>query len=486
MATFPNFIGPSYTLASPNADVERLMNWFPVITESAGAKARLVYDVAPGLTPFVTAPESPIRGLYAVNGLLYAVAGPKVYQVTNSGALIAKTTDSIVSTYSLPYGTTPAIFCSNGDAGGQVFVTYGGKGICLTIDESFPPVVEVGKQMDACAFLNGRVLALDRTNSQLWISNLEDAQNFDPANIIQRSSAPDRWLAVLVANGDIWLLGEQTSDVWYDAGTSPIPFAFKALVQSGIAAPGAAAVFDNAPCWLAQTAQGGYLVVRAVNGYGPPVRISTHAVETAIAEYSTIADATAFAYEDRGHAFFVLSFPTAGATWVYDASTQLWHERAYWNRTSAVWEAYRPSCHAFAYGRHFVGDRASGTIYTLSQDLGTDVDGQGIRRLRRAPHLQSEQKWLFYSQLQIDLDVGIGLTSGQGSDPTVMLRWSNDGGRTWGNELTASAGAIGAYKTRVIWRRLGRARDRVFEVSTSDPVPFRLSGAYLQFRPGTA
>lgn len=107
-----------------------------------------------------------------------------------------------------------------------------------------------------------------------------------------------------------------------------------------------------------------------------------------------------------------------------------------------------------------------------------------MRRLRRAPHLADEQRWLTYDRFQLDLQTGVGLVSGQGSDPQIMLRWSNDGGHTWSHEHWVSAGRMGATKTRAIWRQLGRARTRTFEVVVSDPVAYFLAAAYIQVSPG--
>lgn len=215
-----------------------------------------------------------------------------------------------------------------------------------------------------------------------------------------------------------------------------------------------------------------------------PTRISTHAVEQAICTYAAIADAVAFTYQDDGHIFYVLNFPTAKATWVFDQTTGLWHERGTWDTTLIVFDAWRPQYHATMWTKHLVGDRKTGAIFHMSSLFYKDVNAQGIRRVRRAPHLSSEERRMFYNKLQVDMDVGEGLTTGQGSDPQVMLRVSDDGGRTWGSERWASAGKIGEYKTRVIWFRLGSARDRVFEVSVSDPIPWRLVGAYLDVLPG--
>jgi len=230
------------------------------------------------------------------------------------------------------------------------------------------------------------------------------------------------------------------------------------------------------------------MVFRA-DGYSP-VRISTHAVEHALQDYVragiTIADAVAFTYQEDGHTFYVLNFPTAKATWVYDSSTQLWHERGTWDESSTQYEAWRPQSHCFAFNKHLVGDRALGTIYEMSLDNYTDAGGGVLRRMRRTPHVTVEQESLFYHKFQIELETGLGLSSGQGDDPQAMVRWSDDGGQTWGHEHWVSAGKQGDYSARAIWRRLGRGRNRVFEVVVTDPIPWRMIQAYLSVTRGTS
>ena len=116
--------------------------------------------------------------------------------------------------------------------------------------------------------------------------------------------------------------------------------------------------------------------------------------------------------------------------------------------------------------------------------VGPIVQTRYIRRVRRAPHLSSEQVRQFFAFFQLDLQAGTGLVTGQGSNPRVCLRWSDDGGHTWSNQHFVDAGKIGEYGRRAIWRRLGHARDRVFEISVSDPVAWRLLEAYLQAQAG--
>ena len=138
----------------------------------------------------------------------------------------------------------------------------------------------------------------------------------------------------------------------------------------------------------------------------------------------------------------------------------------------------------YAVGKNRVGSRTDGKIYEMSQSVATDIDGTGLRRVRRAPHLVNELNRITYDRFTLYMEVGLGLSTGQGSDPLAMLRWSNDGGQSFGNVLEASAGPVGEYKRRVIWRKLGQARDRVFEVRQSDPVKSVWLAAYLELSEG--
>jgi hypothetical protein len=152
------------------------------------------------------------------------------------------------------------------------------------------------------------------------------------------------------------------------------------------------------------------------NGY-QPVRVSNHAIEYAIGKYPTITDAIGYAYQEAGHTFYVLSFPTAQKQWVYDCATQVWHERARWNGTH--YEMWRAVDHCYCFGKHLVGDWSGAVvdgavmtnIYVSSIDILTD-NGLEIRRARRAPHVSTEQEWIHHRALQIDVEVGVASIPG--------------------------------------------------------------------------
>jgi hypothetical protein len=195
-----------------------------------------------------------------------------------------------------------------------------------------------------------------------------------------------------------------------------------------------------------------------------------------------MSDAIAFTYQQDGHSFYVLTFPSAQATWVYDAATGAWHERAGFANGQFI--RHRANCQMFFSEEVVVGDFENGNIYAYDLDQFSDGDfaQKWLRSWRALPTGQNNLKRTAQHSLQIDMQTGVGVNTGQGSNPQVMLRWSDDGGHTWSNEHWMSAGKIGAYGTRAIRRRLGmtmKLRDRVYEISGTDPVKIAIVGAEL-------
>lgn len=220
-------------------------------------------------------------------------------------------------------------------------------------------------------------------------------------------------------------------------------------------------------------------MVLAMRGYSAQ-RISVHWVEQRINENTDRADARAWAYEREGHHFYVLQLPNDPMSLVYDFDTGFWHERAAW--VNGAWTQYPARCHAQFRGLNLVGG-LDGKIYRL--DEATQAYPTGVRRWVRQWRPQyGEGKRVFYSQLRLDMETGVGLLVGQGSDPQVMMQYSDDGGSTWSAELWRSAGRIGEYKRRVQWNQLGSAFDRVFRVVGTDPVKTTLTGAYGEMSVG--
>jgi len=316
----------------------------------------------------------------------------------------------------------------------------------------------------------------NRPNTQQWAaSNLLSPITYG-LSYASKFTGPDNLVSMIADHGQVYLLGETTSEVWADAGT--FPFAFQRIPgsssQHGIAAKFSVARLGNSFAYLAKNNRGQSEIV-AMEGYFPK-RISTHAVENTLVN-QTVSDAIAYTYQIEGHECYVITFPTLDLTWVYDISTGLWHKWL-WVDSQNKFHRHRSNCAALFQGVVLVGDYQNGQIYKLDPSNYTD-NNNPIRRVRRCPHLVTDLQRQYFDEFQIQFQPGVGLegitnpplnAETVGANPQAMLRWSNDGGSTYSNEHWSDIGLVGKYKNRIIWRRLGMARDRIFEVVVTDPV----------------
>jgi hypothetical protein len=468
---YPGFVGPAYRTASNYADAEDLINWYVEQLESPNAKSKLALYPAPGFELRATAPTAPGRGIFAENDRCFTVLGGRLYEVSSTFSY----TDRGV----VPLDANPVTMTTNGQGGGELMVTSGNFVNILDLTTSTLTQVS-GVNALMGGMVDGYFLVLDTAASKLRISNLLDGLTWDPTQFAQRNTASDPWRALLVSNQRVYLFGERTSEVWYDAGNFPFPFApiQGGVIPYGIMAPFSAKEYQGNPVWLTQNKDGDRMVVRAT-GYSTAERISTHALEFALRTYERVNDADAVVYQEDGHAFYAINFPTANATWVFDDEGS-WHRRGAWDPVRLQFNAWRPRGHAFAFGTHLVVDRLSGGLFAMSNAYGAEMNKGPLRRVRRAPAVFAQGKVLRFPCLELALDTGIGLVAGQGANPLVSLRKSKDGGKTWGNERLRSAGRIGEYDHAVRWNRCGSGINTAFEISVSDPVPWRVTGAFLR------
>lgn len=470
MASFP-FVGGSYQARSRTLDAQRCLNLYVEIGNAQGtSKTPAALIGTPGLELWASLAGGPVRGMlrFAAD-LLVAVSGPNVYLVDSGGAstLVGQIDD----------GSTPVGMASNGTV---VMIVTGAAGYVLT-----PGALTLNQitsadfyGADVVYFLDGYFVFNRPGTGQFQITGLYDT-NINGLDFATAEGSPDKLVTLIVDHRELWLLGENSTEIWFNSGAQDFPFERNqgAFIEVGCAAKHSVAKMDNSVFWLAADERGQGMVMRAA-GYQPQ-RISTHALEFAFAGYADITDCVAWTYQQEGHAFYVLTFPSANRTWVFDASTGLWHERA-WRDPNGALNRHRAMSQASFAGKTLVGDWQEGKIYRLSLDVFTD-DGAAIKRVRACAHLASpDQRRQYFSAMQVDMDAGVGIMNGQGDDPQAMLRWSDDGGATWSNEAWASIGKIGDYRRRVRWRRLGYARDRVFEVTITDPVKVAIVGASVE------
>jgi hypothetical protein len=329
----------------------------------------------------------------------------------------------------------------------------------------------------------------NRPESQQWgasgvLSPISGSTSFS-----SKDGAPDDLIALIVDHREVYLMGEASSEVWTDVGGNPFPFSRipGTSTQHGIAAKFSLSRFGDSFCYVSRNNRGQSQIMQ-MKGY-VPTRISNHAVENSITN-QYVDDAIAWTYQLEGHEVYVVSFPTLELTWAYDLASGMWHKWLYTNN-DGTYTRHRGNCCAVFQGLVLVGDYQDGSIYEIDKNNYTD-NGQNTRRLRRAQHLVSDFQRQYFDELQIQFQPGVGLTGITtplnnevvGADPQAMLRWSNDGGSTWSSEHWTSIGKIGKYKNRAIWRRLGQARDRVFEVVVSDPINAVIISANLKATAG--
>lgn len=307
------------------------------------------------------------------------------------------------------------------------------------------------------------------------------APAFDPLDIAAKSGSADIIERVTVVFRTVWPIGRLTSEAWIDTGAAdfplqPLPGVF---VEHGCIAPFSVANFDRSSFWLSQDRQGRAVVVKT-QGYNA-VEISTHAIVTIIQSFSDISDAIGFTFQQEGHVFYVLTFPSANATYAVDIQTGHWFQWAYTDNNGNL-NRHRANCCCFGYGKNLVGDWQNGNLYSLDPNNYTD-NGQPIQRIRSFPHLIQDGKRATYLSFIADLQVGTELGVTAANPPMVSLRWSDDRGATYGNAVEQSMGAGGQYLTSIKFNRLGMARDRVFELSWSAAANTSLNGAFVEMLP---
>jgi hypothetical protein len=320
----------------------------------------------------------------------------------------------------------------------------------------------------------------NKPESQLWGATDILSILSNPLSYGTKDGSPDDLVTIIVDRREVYLLGEMSSEVWIDIGAFPFPFQRipGTSTQQGIAAKFSSARMGNSFAYVSKNNRGEATIVR-MNGYIPE-RISTHAVENTLVGQN-VSDALAWTYQLNGHEVYVVTFPSIGEnglTWAFDNTTGLWHKWLYTN-DQGLYERHRGNCCSFFNQQVLIGDYENGKLYRVSLSDYTD-DGQLVRRVRRCPHITSDLQRQYFHELQIQFEPGVGLSTGQGDNPQAMLRWSNDGGFTWSNENWVTIGAQGQYYNRAMWRRLGWARDRIFEVVVTDPIKAVIVSANLK------
>ena len=494
-------VSGAYQARSVVASAQRSVNLYSEANPGdSQAPVPVTHYPTPGLRLLLSSfTKSAVRCAYrATNGDLYTVVGANVYWVDSAWTehLIGAITDV----------HTPASMADNG----QTIVLVDGTANGYTIDMTTRAFASIS---DAAFYGADRVDYIDtffvfnRPGTRQFYISLSQATTFDPLDIAAKTGAADNIQTVIAVHRELWVIGSLTTEVWVNSGAADFTFQQLpgAFLEHGCVAKYSVAKQDISVFFLSQDREGRGIVVQGT-GYQVK-RISTHAIEESIQAYTNMTDAIGYCFQQQGHAFYVITFPSADRTWAYELATGQWHELA-WSDANGNLHRHRANCCTFAYGQNVIGDWQNGNIYSLDPNVFTD-NGRPIQRIRSFPHMIADGKRVMYQSFVADMQVGtlagtvksgsghgsafnLGFSLGWGSDQTAMdpsdeplltLRWSDTRGASWGEPLTASIGAAGEFDTQVIFRRLGMARDRVFEISWSAPVSTALNGAFVDRSP---
>lgn len=430
LKAYPAFCGPTYNGRSLAVASDRCINFYPELNEIGTSKNQSQYHLmyTPGIkTMWQTGKDEPIRGICTIGFQRILFAGwSTLYEVNpTTGALI--TLGEIAPDEDWE-GLGCVTFAWNGN---QYAIASGGHGYILdgnTLTETIP--------MDMVTHLDGYFVAMQQSERKIRLSGLYDGLSWDELDYAEKESQRDYPVAIVADHGELWILGAQTSEVWYNSGNSD--FSFERVpsgrLELGCVSPWSAAKVDNSLFWLGNDERGNRVVWRA-DGYQAR-RISTHSIEYHMnlmiprpgvgpqADTVTGAATTfaiAWTYQEEGHSFYCLLLPTTPKTWsetnieftnptmfVYDCATQLWHERAWWNKQKGCYEPPRARCHSYIWDHHFVGDRANGTVYEQSLSYLDDA-GERIRRERTGVHLFQGGRQVFYNSFELHMEVAVGL-----------------------------------------------------------------------------
>lgn len=461
------FIGQSYESISKPFAAQQAINFYLEDAQSE-ARSNKALVGTPGLSTFIdlgAGANAAIRGLHVFEDFLYAVSGQTLYKIDELGNSTALGTIPLTTRVSIENNTT------------QLCVVNGTDGFIYTpSSDTFEKILDVDfRPADIVQFLDQYFIFHETDSPRFFISALSNGLNYNGLDFGTAEGSPDLIVSILADHRDLLLFGEVSTELWDNTGNVDFPFEVQngVFIERGCGAPASVVKMDNQVYWLGEDR-----VIYTLNGY-LPAKVSTHAIDERIRQYDRVDDAFAFHYTEGGHFFYCITFPDGDETWCYDASSKSWHQRS----SGAKAGRWRANAYAKFKGKNYIGDSQSGKIFEMSLETYAE-DGNPIVRVRTTMPETANELPVFMAKLQVYMESGAGLVSGQGSNPLVGLSWSDDGGRTFKDPRFREMGKTGEYATRVIWRRLGRFRNRIFKLVVTDPIKTVIIDASAEVEPG--
>ncbi len=368
MPPVERFIWGSNVTRSKNVSPQEAINLIIERVDVGAHKVDLYAYRRPRLKVWTRLSNGPVRGLFFQDNRMFAVSGNRFYECFQ--------TQTSVSRGLIAVDANPATIDSNGQEDGhQLFVVSGGFGyIYDLVADTMAQISDPGFVTPALmgAFLNSLFISLKANSNQFNWSKILDGTDWNSLDVARPSQSSDRVLAIKAIHGQLWLFQSLNTSVWWNSAVGNTTFQpiDSARIQHGIAGSFAVSPCDNTLYWLSQNIDGSRVVMRA-EGYNA-VRVSTHAIETFLSSLARVSDAVAWTYQDEGHTFFVLYLPTSDFSLIYDVSSGTWVKWSQWDPDVSKDFPYLGFCHVYAFGKHLVGDRQSGTIYEQILEPGND------------------------------------------------------------------------------------------------------------------
>lgn len=480
------FLSPAYQGRSLAVAADRMVNLFPEITYGKNGVQVAALVGAPGTEEFaaVGGAGEEVRGIRVFNSLMYVVVGNKLVSV-DAAATVSGTLGTLSSS-SGPVSMSDNGLVSAGLGGNQLMIVDGGKTYIYNVSTGvFSSIV---KPADSITFLDGYFIENVKDSMSFVVSDAYDGMAWNPLASSPVAGSPDISKAAVNLHQQLWIVKDYSAEIWYNAAVptsqgSPFLRLPGAVIDFGTVNGASVVVGDNSLFWVAQQKTGtgaGFIGAVEVVNYIPRP-ITPPSIVYLWRQYARVDDVFGFAYVDEGHTFIVWTFPTANATWVYDATAQMWHERSEYNRAAPYSiNRWKGNCYAFYDNRHFIGGWRDGKLYAMSTGYYDDA-GVPIIAERVCPTIYDDKtlKKAVVHRLSLDMETGVGNPPAD-IDPEISLAFSRDFGNTWSSEYPAKIGKLGEYRTRVYWTRLGMADKFTFRLRMSGKHKRVLVNAYAE------
>lgn len=464
-----NITGPSYQSRSRPLLSQQTKNFYMELVDSG--KGEYVLQPFPGLKEF-TDIGGRDRGATEMGGVLYQVMGDTLYSVVSTG---------IVTTIGIIPGTEYCIFAHDG-----VYLFIVADGVITQYDSllntlsAVSNVNIVGAQSVhfinntfiysvTTAFPNGSVLS-DVGNGAVAIGT----------NAVNAESDPDGLVRDYVFKQVIYRFGERTTETWWYSGigSPPIEIIEPQLFQVGLAAKFSVANTDEFMYWLGDDRQ-----VYIATG-GSLDRVSNVAIAGAIESYAVVSDAIGQAVTFQGKNFYILKFPTEDKTWVMNEELR---QNGWFEISSGLNDGrWLGQSITRIFGKNLVSHESDGKIYEL--DLDTFTEGTETVQRRRVMTsidgraLNAPGSRLQMSRFELIMEKGIGLLTGQGENPRIMIENSKDGGKSWSAGTWMKIGRLGETQIRAEWWSMMTFYDIIIRITITDPVFVSIYRASMDLR----